>query len=240
MSEFSDDFCQKCKKNYARYGDKCLLITDKIKDLYYNVESQAWDICENSKDNFICSLCPKGTYIKEINETYKICEKCPNGAYSDEEDLDNCKICPDGYDSFYGSEKCFMVCNKGSFLNGDICLECEPGYYYDSLSDTCIECSPGTFTSKSGMGECLACEPGTFNNNYKQTGCIVCPSGYYSLENSIECLKCPIGEFNPYAKADHCQKCDYGYYNDEEGAEKCKICPSPIGLLEVILLVALK
>ena len=226
MSEFSDDFCQKCKKNYVRYGDKCLLKTDKIKNLYYNESSQAWEICENSKDNFICSICPKGTYIKEKKETYQICEKCPNGAYSDEEDLDNCKECLEGYDSFYGSEKCFMVCNKGSFLNGDICLECEPGFYYDSLSDACVECSPGTFTSKSGMGECLACEPGTFNNNYKQTGCIVCPSGYYSSENSKECLKCPIGTFNPYMKAEYCQKCDYGYYNDEEGAEKCKICPT--------------
>ena len=224
MTDFSNQFCQKCKNDYVKFGENCYNKNEKLDGLYYKESSQIWEKCEISNHIFKCSICPKGSFIISKNISFQICEKCPGGTYMDEKDQDKCKICPEGYDSIIGGEKCYLICNKGYYPNGDKCFECEPGYYSNASSISCTECSPGTFSNKKGMNECLKCAPGTFNNKYKQTECIDCQNGYYSSENSTECLKCPLGTFNSYIKRDHCEECDYGYYNDVEGAEKCKIC----------------
>ena len=43
-----------------------------MKNLYFENSSQKWKECETNKDNFICSICPKGTYIKDASS--QICE----------------------------------------------------------------------------------------------------------------------------------------------------------------------
>ena len=239
MNEISNNFCQKCVSNYSKYGNKCYNKSEKISNAYYEETNGVWNQCEANKNNFTCSICPKGTYrdplsqlcvkcqIKKYSnrEDKKECDLCPIGYYSDEIGVSTCKKCPDGFTSLIGSDKCYRDCEPGYYPYGDVCLPCQPGYYSIGSSTKCLECQPGTYTNKEGMEECLKCEPGTFNNEYKQTTCINCPIGYFaSSSKSTGCSKCPLGSFNPLIGNDHCENCDVGYYNDELGSKECKIC----------------
>ena len=239
MNEISNNFCQNCIQDYGKYKNKCYNKFEKLNDLYYNESNKVWSQCETNKNNFTCSICPKGTYRDSLSqlcikcqkgeysnsEYKKECEYCPIGYYSDEIGSLNCKKCPDGYTSLLGSDSCYKDCEPGYYPVGDICLPCEPGFYSIGSSSECLECIPGTYTNKEGMGKCLKCKPGTFNNEYKQTTCINCPIGFFSsLSGSTECHKCPIGTFNSLIGNNHCEKCDKGFYNDELGSKECKIC----------------
>ena len=79
MNETSENFCQQCISDYGKNENenKCYDKSDKINNLYYDNSSQKWKICEINKDIFICSICPKGTYIKD--PLSQICEKCDIG-----------------------------------------------------------------------------------------------------------------------------------------------------------------
>ena len=77
MTDFSNNFCQECKNDYGKYGDKCYHRNEKFRNLYYNELSQTFEKCEISNDIFYCSVCPKGTFIKEKIISSQICEKCP-------------------------------------------------------------------------------------------------------------------------------------------------------------------
>ena len=237
MNETSNNYCQQCIPDYGKniIENKCYHKSEK-----YENSNQISNNCEINNNNCICSICPKGTYIKD--NFSQICEKCKKGEYSNKEDNINCEKCPEGYfsnkigasmcekcpegyTSSVGSDKCYKDCEPGYYSNGDICIPCKPGYYSQSSSTTCLECIPGTYTNKEGMEKCLKCEPGTFNNIYKAITCIDCPVGYYSsLSGSTECIKCPLGTFNSIIGNNNCEKCDFGYYNDQLGANYCKLC----------------
>ena len=169
MNESSDDYCQNCISDYGKYENNCYHKSEKFYNLYYENINQTWNECEINNNNFICSICPKGTYIKESSS--QTCEKCKKGEYSDNEDKINCekcpigyysdilgssycKKCPEGYTSLIGSDKCYKDCEPGYYANGDICSLCKPGYYSEKSSTECNKCPLGTFNSFSGNNHC--------------------------------------------------------------------------------------
>ena len=108
MNESSTNFCQNCIKDYGIYENNCYHKSEKFYNLYYENINQTWNECEINNNNFICSICPKGTYIKDSSS--QTCEKCKKGEYSDNEDKINCEKCPIGYYSdILGSSYCKNV-----------------------------------------------------------------------------------------------------------------------------------
>ena len=209
----NNSFCQKCKSDYGKFNEnKCLLKTEKINNYYFENSNQIWKKCEINKNNFICSICPKGTFIKDSSS--RICEKCEIGKYSNKEDSNNCEKClkgyysntigaikclkcPDGYTSLPGSSYCFLDCKPGYYLYNDNCIPCKPGFYSEGSSIECLECIPGTYSNKEGMYKCLNCGPGTYNNEYKQTSCLNCPIGFFThLKGSTYCNECEENKYS--------------------------------------------
>jgi len=209
MVETTNNFCQKCISDYGKYENNCYHKTEKFENLYYD-QSQTWKQCDSSQDNFICSICPKGTYIK--NSSSQICEKCKIGEYSDSKDANNCKKCPkgyysttkgasncqecpEGYTSIPGSNKCYLDCEPGYSLNEDKCTPCQPGFYEDQKSSlACKECEENKY-SLFGFNKCLPCEQTIPNcrNCTKNGICLDCNnnavSGYDNCticENNID------------------------------------------------------
>ena len=106
-------FFQQCISDYGKNENKLYYKSEKINNLYYDNSSQKWKECEINKDSFICSICPKGTYIKD--PLSQICEKCDIGYFNDEIDSDKCKKCSQ---HFYSDEK-----------GASYCKECEENKY---------------------------------------------------------------------------------------------------------------
>ena len=125
MSVISNNYCQKCNPNYGKKDSFCYYKSEKFSNLYYDQSTQTWKKCETTKNSYKCSICQKGTYIK--NSINQICEKCPLGEYNNYEDKKKCEKCPkgyysnilgatscqkckDGYFSFPGSSECYIFC----------------------------------------------------------------------------------------------------------------------------------
>ena len=240
MNESSNNFCQNCITDYGKYEDKCYHKSEKLNNLYYDDSNNIWNKCEIDKNNFVCSICPKGTFrdplsqkcvkcqkgeYNDIEDKIK-CEKCPKGFYSDEYGASNCINCPNGYTSFEGSHKCYKECKPGFYPTGDICMPCKPGYYSSGSSTECLECIPGTYTNQEGMENCLKCKPGTFINEYKGVNCINCPVGFFaSTSGSTECSECIPGTYANKEGMKECLKCEPGTYNNEYKQASCFDCP---------------
>ena len=223
MDEISNNFCQKCIPNYGIYENKCYHKSEKFNNLYYEDSNQTWNECETNKDNFTCSICPKGTYIKENSS--KTCEKCKKGEYSDNEQNDSCKKCPkgyisnilgasycekcpDGYTSLLGSDICYKICEPGYYPNGDICLPCQPGYYSEGASTKCLECNIGTYANKEGMEKCLECDNGFYTDQLGSKKCKICPPNFYSdNKGSSFCKECEINKYSLFG-FDKCLNCE--------------------------------
>ena len=128
MNETSENFCQKCIPDYGKYENKCYHKSEKMNNLFYDSSSQKWKECETNRNSFICSICPKGTYIKDPSS--QICEKCPIGEFSSNENLNKCEKCPKGYYSnILGATNC-EICPKGTFnslMGNDHCEQCDAG-----------------------------------------------------------------------------------------------------------------
>ena len=161
MTEYSNNFCQQCiNNNYAKNinENKCYHKSEKFSDLYYESFSQIWKNCENEKNSFTCSICPKGTFIK--NELTQTCEKCPKGEYNNDIDQNKCEKCDKGYYSnVIGSTSC-EICPDGYFSpeGADKCSLCEeliPNCNSCSKQLKCLECDN---EAVSGYDNCTICE----------------------------------------------------------------------------------
>ena len=204
----SNDFCQNCIPEYGKLGNKCYEKTEKIDNYYYS--NQIWKECETNKNIFTCSVCPQGTYIKNVDS--KICEKCLLGEYNNEKDRNNCNKCMPGYFcEVRGAIEC-SECLPGTYSNEEgmeKCLLCEKGTYNNDYKQTeCYNCQKGYFSSYEGSIECSECPPGTFS----------------SLIKSIQCQECDFGFYNDKLGSDECKLCPFNYFSDEKGSTFCKKC----------------
>ena len=101
-------------------------------------------------------------------------------------------------------------------LNSEGCINCEPGYYSDTLGAT------DSYT-------CTICNSGKFNSYYgavKETDCILASLGKYSLSGYRESISCPIGKYSNNLGSSACSFCEIGKYADEQGTIYCKDCPA--------------
>ena len=197
MAEFSDNLCPQCiNNNYAKNvnENRCYDKSEKFTDLYSESSSQIWKNCENEKNSFICSICPKGTFIK--NELGQICEKCPKGEYSNNIDQNKCGKCDKGsYSNVLGSTSC-QICQDGYFSpkGADKCSLCEeliPNCNSCSKQLICLECNN---EAVPGYENCTICEN---NMDWKFLGnrCLrttICEKYYYKDKknnNKINCIQ---------------------------------------------------
>ena len=236
-----NNFCQKCKSDYGKFNDnKCFHKSEKINNYYFENTNQIWNNCEINKNNFICSICPKGTFIKDSSS--QICEKCEIGKYSNKEDSTNCEKCPKGYYSnTEGTIDC-LTCPKGYFSNTEgatNCLKCPKGYYSNTEGTIdCLKCPKGYFSNAEGATDCLKCPKGYYSNTEGAIDCLKCPDGYSSLPGSSYCfLSCEPGYYSYNDNCIHCKsgfysegssieclECIPGTYSNKEGMDKCLKC----------------
>ena len=193
-------------------NNKCYHKSEKMNNLYYDSSSQRWKECETNKDSFICSICPKGTYIKDPSSG--ICEKCPIGEYNNNEDSNKCEKCPKGYYSnVLGASNC-EECPKGTFnslMGNDHCEQCDGGFFNDELgSEKCKKCSPNFYSDEKGSLYCKECEENKYSL-FGYTKCLPCE------QTILNCNKC--------SKEGKCLECKNKAVS---GFDNCKICENNI------------
>ena len=237
INETSNNFCQQCISEYGKYEDenKCYHKSEQFDNLYYDDQTQLWKNCDINYNNFICSICPKGTFIKEIftSSSSKICEKCKigefnsiknsnqckkcqKGYFSNKIGEENCQKCPDGYTSFPGASYCYKECEGGYYPNGDICAPCQPDYYSERSSINCQKCEDNKY-SLLGFSKCVSCQEIIPHCNIcsKDIICLECNNKALNLYNN-----CTICENNIDWKynGDSCQLltyCPKYFYKDK-------------------------
>ncbi|XP_042878589.1 sushi, von Willebrand factor type A, EGF and pentraxin domain-containing protein 1-like isoform X2 [Penaeus japonicus] len=103
---------------------------------------------------------------------------------------------------------------------------CEPGSV--SQGDKCVKCPVGTFFNVV-LKECQPCPKGSFQPEEGQVSCIVCPSNTSTKVNSAksgqDCkAQCLPGSFSDDG-LEPCVTCDLGQYQDEYASLSCASCP---------------
>ena len=203
--------CLTCNKGfYLPFNEKenkICLPCNKIKNC---------STCFGDKYYIACSSCESSFYL-ENNECKKIqkLKKCVTGEKEkckeckDDEDLINqCKICNEGYYLEENSNKTECVsCNKiedcmecNEDNNKLICNKCREGY--ELINNSCIEknCEIGA------NEKCSSCKL----VKDKKKECYTCNEGYFLKENSTICSKCTIN---------NCKKCSF--INNKEICNEC-------------------
>ena len=160
INETSDNYCQQCITDYGKIvaDNKCYHKSEKFSNLYYDNPTQSWKECETNKNNFKCSICPKGTYIKDSSS--QICEKCDLGFFNNLIDSEKCEKC---MPNFFSDEKGASYCkeceeNKYSLYGFKECLTCEqtiPHCSECSKAGICLKCNN---KAVSGFDNCTICE----------------------------------------------------------------------------------
>ncbi|KAJ6242161.1 mitogen-activated protein kinase kinase kinase 20-related [Anaeramoeba flamelloides] len=66
---------------------------------------------------------------------------------------------------------------------------CNPGSYYDQVTQMCIFCQTGHYSENENSLECTACLPGYYQNKIGSTGCLKCKKNEYSNSGQTTCSK---------------------------------------------------
>ena len=152
--EVSDNYCQKCINEYGKNGNNCYHISEKLTNLYYDEQSQAFKQCEINDTIYNCSICPRGTYIFKNNTFSNTCKKCPEWKYTNSVDqyecisfiphcieyntkgnclkfynnalngLGNCSVCENGIGWEYDGEICKTKCSKYFYRDNNNNIHC--------------------------------------------------------------------------------------------------------------------
>ena len=84
-----------------------------------------------------------------------------------------------------------FVCSKGTYRDGERCVECDPGYYSTELeAKNCTECPPGSYVKISGSlsaSSCILCSEGFYTKHSGSSKCLNCPQDF----------TCPVGTVTP-------------------------------------------
>ena len=110
-----------------------------------------------------------------------------------EDGLDVCKTCKDGYSMESYSKQCYEnegCKEKEMNENGyEVCKTCKDGYYFESSSDkTCVKDNNCNSANDNGL-------------------CGSCRDGYYIVNGAFKQLEHCIGKDDNW----HCNKCEDGY-----------------------------
>ena len=176
--------------------------------------------------------------------------------YQDQENVNPCKGCPDGYfrGQFGGTSvgecincpvgyKCpqpasgITSCGVGVFQDEAAqgsCKQCTPGHFKSSslASGACSLCNPGTW-SAAWQASCTSCVEGKYKSLGAQTSdtCISCLAGKYKdlqAQTSDNCISCLAGKYAIQMGSANCISCLAGKYKDlaAQASDNCAACPS--------------
>ena len=128
---------------------------------------------------------------------------------------------------------------------------CNPGSYYNAITNECTLCNSGSYSTTTDATSCLKCHHGFITQTRGLTACTQCPIGSYSYkivdpdEPVDEPTPTPTLDPNadpnaPVPKRRHrpghnaCQVCEKGYYANGP-TTSCSICPSISGTSTVAI-----
>ncbi|KAK3579233.1 hypothetical protein CHS0354_033303 [Potamilus streckersoni] len=203
-----------------------------------------------------CSIhqCQAG-YKNNANRTG--CIKCPLGTYQPLFDQLDCMTCPANLstrqEGSNSSTACETYCPSGQEKVGDVCNQCQIGYYKDnseSLFGTCQHCPDNYVTpvsNRTARALCIIrnCAAGT-KRNANDTGCEDCPLNMYQPDPyQTSCISCSANTGTRQIRSTNesqcetfcasgfektstgCRPCQQGYYKDNSLGlfSVCTICP---------------
>ena len=219
-------YCLKCKNEFILIGTIC-----KSLNLY--------DFLNCKKINNItglCQECNEGFYLNNGDKKCSDIENC------NESTLGKCSSCISGYYLNVKEEKCLkwdkekdslLFCKET--LDGEICEECEDGYFFDKKRN----CIGINYCAEKKEYSCEKCIEGYYFNKYKDS-CVLTQNCYlgdrirgickYCNENfylDLKDGKCKSNldnsnfKYCEKAEGDFCISCNFPYYLSEDG--KCSI-----------------
>ncbi|XP_013383226.1 sushi, von Willebrand factor type A, EGF and pentraxin domain-containing protein 1 [Lingula anatina] len=105
-----------------------------------------------------------------------------------------------------------FVCEPGSVLRKNVCVNCPVGTFFNVVTEECESCSVGTYQTKEGQQTCLVCpnKTSTATNNSKSLG-----------ECKAQCLPGSVS----YDGLEICETCEIGYYQAGYAQTSCDKCP---------------
>ena len=124
-----------------------------------------------------------------------------------------------------------LGCTKGRGPNHDrtYCIDCNVGYYSNSIGTDCLPCPVGSSVEKNGSVSCTQCVAGKYAPTPGYHECSRCPTGTYSnIEGASQCILCPEDTFlagTGSKKITDCINCPSGS-KAERGSSSCSPCPS--------------
>lgn len=203
----------------------------------------------------ICSKCPRGTFVGEIEPfTGKAGCKCNPGWTRSRSPPFGCEPCPAGTftedTQFFGGGRC-DDCPEGTFsLPGmNKCLPCPTGTVASKRQGKCTPCPKGLVPQQASSGLCVDprtnCPPGfsrsTSQGPYGKGGSIIsfrkctpktisaCPAGTFGKINpktmEIRCRKCYRNTRFDEKKRE-CVPCEKGFYSRGGLVASCTKCSS--------------
>lgn len=162
--------------------------------------------------NTLAEDCAPGTFISQENGV-QVCQDCPQGYYQFNTNALDCIQCLEGY---FQDEPGLPECKF-----------CPIGYSQPYGGQTsCLNCEQGTFSDVPALINCKFCPHGYFQENEKSSLCDSCPAGFYSSTlGQSKCDQCSAGFYNENPSQGQCLSCDPGKFSDENQLTECKKCP---------------
>ena len=151
IDEVSDNYCQKCINEYGKNGNNCYYKLEKLTNLYYDEQSQAFKQCEINDTIYNCSICPRGTYIFKNNTFPNTCKKCPEWKYTNSVDQYECiSFIPHCIE--YNTKGNCLKCNNNALNGLGNCSVCENGIGWEYDGEICkTKCSKYFFRDNNNI-----------------------------------------------------------------------------------------
>eukprot|EP00817_Percolomonadidae_sp_ATCC50343_P003336 CAMPEP_0117420708 /NCGR_PEP_ID=MMETSP0758-20121206/1983_1 /TAXON_ID=63605 /ORGANISM="Percolomonas cosmopolitus, Strain AE-1 (ATCC 50343)" /LENGTH=1928 /DNA_ID=CAMNT_0005202469 /DNA_START=3044 /DNA_END=8830 /DNA_ORIENTATION=- len=176
----SSTFCQICPNNTATLTIGSTSISDCLlcprgqykdaKGACIECPGGTYSDVEAAISISACKPCGKGKYSKKGSPSASSCQFCPAGSYNENDIIESCISCKEGYFStIVGS------------ISEDNCQPCPVGTFNEkqrsNSSLSCTPCVPGTYQNKTGSGtikDCILCPLGTFAPEKGSERCTIC------------------------------------------------------------------
>ncbi|EDR27922.1 protein serine/threonine kinase, putative [Entamoeba dispar SAW760] len=163
--------------------------------------------CEACDEEYHCTKCNSGYWLRKYSFEVSLCEKCPTGCFE------------------CSSPTQCSSCSKGYYLDNGMCYQCPIGCSSCSGPDSCITCernygivvySGYSWCSPCTTIRCSSCQVGTYLSNGL---CSACPNECMTCNTFNECTRCKDGYYLENGKCLHCA-------NKLKGCTSCDITGS--------------
>lgn len=168
--------CQSCITGFFLDGTKCIV-----------------DNCKTMGGLRTCVECKPGYFLTNNGQS---CNMCPPYCVACSDSV-KCTLCVGG---FVLTQAGICTLSNCKTMQGDLCVECEVGYYVLGDRKTCGPCQSVCRTCDKVAQNCTSCansytlvgETCFVTNCAKMSGnkCIECKARYYEVANGTLCLPC--------------------------------------------------